>query len=175
MGTLTQKAKDDRLAAILQMRNDGRTYQQIADSIGLTRQRIHQLLRDAGAANGRLPVVPKVPICGFVRSIRRFMFIAGYTCCHHCKTWKCLLEFGAIRTGMHKRCRDCQAAMARLYRHHEPSSGSRRGFAGMNLEDANAARARGYVTMRRNAIIRASQRTGLDPSILDNRIQPVVK
>ena len=51
-------SKDQRLAEIVAMKNDGRTLQEIADAHELTRQRISQLLK---AANYHCHPVPCSP------------------------------------------------------------------------------------------------------------------
>lgn len=72
MGILNVQLKQERDAAkhqMLDMKNDGKTYQEIADAFGISKQRVHQLL---GTGDARYFRYVKKTTCIY-KGIRKYM------------------------------------------------------------------------------------------------------
>ena len=96
----------DNIALACQWRRDGRTLEAIGSDLGVTRQRIEQLLRARGVRAPSKPLKAQPQKLPPKASWYRIMYAAGYARCTDCKEWK---------TFSHKcnRCPECLRAHGR--------------------------------------------------------------
>jgi len=74
---------NENLKKIKQLRKEGKTYQQIGDKIGLSRQRIHQIYRDGKINQSKKRVELKCPICKIKFSVTHSAIKKGRKYCSY--------------------------------------------------------------------------------------------
>lgn len=98
--------QSQRQKQIFQMRQSGQTLKHIAETFGISRQRVLQILSREGYETGQYFSQQPLIENGFYR-------------CSGCKEVKPLADFHVLasaKTGRHGRCKDCTAVYDRTYR-----------------------------------------------------------
>lgn len=106
---------EERLNAMVELRQLGETLEGIAQVFGYTREYVRQCLKKRGLT-GYLPKPPEplFPIKHFQAAMHNYLYAAGYRFCSQCKpgarTWKCATEFSPKSRHL---CRACNTTRQR--------------------------------------------------------------
>lgn len=98
-----------RQKQMIALRNEGLTLQQIGDMFGLTRERIRMLVGPTPPKPPKPPQAPEWPLDYLRRTMRQWLWDAGFRRCNGCKLW---LREVPKRS---KVCRNCNRERMRSY------------------------------------------------------------